>query len=441
MKRKTNLFYTSGPDSKFLTFSNYTESLTGNFLSTDTKIFPDKFLCLKLNGLNKSTKENFIKYLVKYYENKLASLRDNCVNKDILEEKHLLPLAYLLEAILKICQTNTSGYLTNTISNDSLENPLSSDDIKINDNFKLITYIGNITEQDYNGTYTDTICCINCNEYYEGKIVFDSVSPTSVSSLTYTESDNTSLYGWTSSELFEGYQNVTPLYDSESTYNYDSKLKYIKYIEQNESGKDIVFNVIIPLYSIVNVNYNSNSNILEPEYIEENGVQKQVIILNSNVETTTNLKARIDVPLGIWIQADEEEDSFITLKKDSEIGAYPFWSLLISSQFKPFPYSRGIQKDTNDNSILKNQYYTFAETLSKINDVLDGFNNININITKLENRLSSIESQIKTIGTNSNISRLDDSMLKLNNYVKNEITEFKKQLAGYVDNITWKYNN
>ena len=52
MKRKTNLFYTNGPDSKFITFSNYTESLTGNFLSTDTKLFPDKFLCLKIYNIN-----------------------------------------------------------------------------------------------------------------------------------------------------------------------------------------------------------------------------------------------------------------------------------------------------------------------------------------------------------------------------------------------------
>ena len=69
MKRKTNLFYTSGPDSKFITFSNYTESLTGNFLSTDTKLFPDKFLCLKISNLhtgNTNTKAQFISYLAKY---------------------------------------------------------------------------------------------------------------------------------------------------------------------------------------------------------------------------------------------------------------------------------------------------------------------------------------------------------------------------------------
>ena len=67
MKRRTNLFYTKGPDSKFLTFSNYTEALTGNFLSTDTKMFPDKFLCLKINNLNKTNKVNLRSILKKEF--------------------------------------------------------------------------------------------------------------------------------------------------------------------------------------------------------------------------------------------------------------------------------------------------------------------------------------------------------------------------------------
>ena len=41
MKRKTNLFYLSGDESNFLTFSNYGESLTGNFLATNWKICSD----------------------------------------------------------------------------------------------------------------------------------------------------------------------------------------------------------------------------------------------------------------------------------------------------------------------------------------------------------------------------------------------------------------
>ena len=102
MKRKTNLFYTTGPDSKFITFSNYTESLTGNFLSTDTKIFPSRFIALYIKGLNKNTKSSLIKYLADYYESKLAVLRDHFdYNKSDIE-KRVPPLNYLLEALLRI---------------------------------------------------------------------------------------------------------------------------------------------------------------------------------------------------------------------------------------------------------------------------------------------------------------------------------------------------
>jgi hypothetical protein len=63
MKRKTNLFYLSGDESNFLTFSNYGESLTGNFLATNWKMFPSRFLCLYINNLCFyllfSTKGNF----------------------------------------------------------------------------------------------------------------------------------------------------------------------------------------------------------------------------------------------------------------------------------------------------------------------------------------------------------------------------------------------
>ena len=63
MKRKTNIFYTDGPDSKFLTFSNYTESLTGNFLSTDTKLYPSMFLVLEVILL-KATYRWFLLFFV-----------------------------------------------------------------------------------------------------------------------------------------------------------------------------------------------------------------------------------------------------------------------------------------------------------------------------------------------------------------------------------------
>src|SRR5574344_823456 len=53
MKRKTNLFYKSASqDSSFLTFFNYTESLTANLMSTVNKIYPSTFLCVSMPKLN-----------------------------------------------------------------------------------------------------------------------------------------------------------------------------------------------------------------------------------------------------------------------------------------------------------------------------------------------------------------------------------------------------
>ena len=166
MKRKTNLFYTTGPDSKFITFSNYTESLTGNFLSTDTKIFPSRFIALYIKGLNKNTKASLIKYLADYYESKLAVLRDHFdYNKSDIE-KRVPPLNYLLEALLRIKEINenevvyTHSVAANVIKDDNETSNLISDSDVIK--FK---YISDITEQDYNGTFTDTICNIDLRKF------------------------------------------------------------------------------------------------------------------------------------------------------------------------------------------------------------------------------------------------------------------------------------
>ena len=166
MKRKTNLFYTTGPDSKFITFSNYTESLTGNFLSTDTKIFPSRFIALYIKGLNKNTKAALIKYLADYYESKLAVLRDHFdYNKSDIE-KRVPPLNYLLEALLRIKEIKenevvaTHSIAANKNNDDNETSNLISDSEVIK--FK---YISDITEQDYNGTFTDTICNIDLRKF------------------------------------------------------------------------------------------------------------------------------------------------------------------------------------------------------------------------------------------------------------------------------------
>ena len=174
MKRKTNLFYTTGPDSRFITFSNYTESLTGNFLSTDTKIFPSRFIALYIKGLNKDTKAALIKYIADYYESKLAVLRDHFdYNKSDIE-KSVPPLNYLLEALLRIKEiTKNEVVSTHSITNNSYVNfikdgndtsNLTSNLISYSDVIKF-KYISDITEQDYNGTFTDTICNIDLRKF------------------------------------------------------------------------------------------------------------------------------------------------------------------------------------------------------------------------------------------------------------------------------------
>lgn len=456
MKRKTNLFYVDGPDSKFITFSNYTEALTGNFLSTDTKLFPDKFLCLKLNNLNASTKPKFIKYLAAYYENKLAALRDYSIEKNVNQEEEILPLAYLLEAILNACNLD-EGFKLDTSKMNSFNLNYSEAEAKYKaSKDTLITYIGNITEQDYNGTYTDTICCVNANEYYEGNIKFvhSTTIGSDVKSCT-VESPNV-LYGWEGEQMFAEYldpntgEHISPIYDNVTDdvhkYNYNSNLDNIEFIKLSDNStvntfKTIEFNVIIPLFTITNMNYNTNTAILEDEINDDNN---KCIKLISDVTGSKNLKSRRDVPLGMWFYADEiDKDTFIELKYDNQLKTYPSWSLLIASQFKPFPYTLKYQKENDAKNSVMNSFNTFAETLSKVNDVLDKFNEMNINIASLENKILSLEKQIKEIGTTATITDMEKKFLILSTDVKDQINEFKKQLYGYVDNITWssKYKN
>lgn len=452
MKRKTNLFYVDGPDSKFITFSNYTEALTGNFLSTDTKLFPDKFLCLKLKNLNASTKPKFIKYLAAYYENKLAALRDYSIEKGVNQEEEILPLAYLLEAILNACNFN-NGFTLDTSKMKSFQQVSEVDYINANNKNTLITYIGNITEQDYNGTYTDTICCVNANEYYEGNIKFIHNTIIGENTNNCTVDPANVLYGWEGEQMFEEYidpstgNHIAPIYDNnKNSYNYNSYLDNIEYIKLSDNSnvdsfKTIEFNVVIPLFTITNINYNTNSNILDDETNDDNN---KCIKLTADITNTKNLKSRRDVPLGMWFYADDSsKDTFIELKRDSQLKTYPSWSLLIASQFKPFPYTLKYQKENDAKNTVMNSFNTFAETLSKVNDVLDKFNEMNINIASLENKILSLEKQIKDIGTTATITDMEKKFLMLSTDVKDQINEFKKQLYGYVDNITWssKYKN
>ena len=335
MKRKTNLFYNSGPDSKFLTFSNYTEALTGNFLSTNTKLFPSTFLCLNIPSLNKENKQAFINdSLIKYYENKLANLRDR-VNED-----ELFPLSYLVETLMKFDPNMT------------------------------ISYIGNVTEQDYLGSYTDTICIID-TQYLQSAVI----TPIENEETDIREADST-LYGWydtiDGNEVYTGpslYSSFTPVFDTESaqyqtTSNYD-----IKYNVPETTPSNIVFNVVIPLFTFVNVS----------EGVDINGQDETVL--------TSNFKT--NVPLGIWFADDN-----VNLKVDRNYGQS--WSLAIGSQFKPLPTSPEVRSDVYKDPNT-DAFKTFAQVLVRQNELLDTIDKQNFIIYSLTERLSAVEDRLETL--------------------------------------------
>ena len=238
MKRKTNLFYTTGPDSKFITFSNYTESLTGNFLSTDTKIFPSRFIALYIKGLNKNTKASLIKYLADYYESKLAVLRDHFdYNKSDIE-KRVPPLNYLLEALLRIKEINENEVVyTHSIAanknNDDNETSNSNESNLISySNVIKFKYISDITEQDYNGIFTDTICNIDLRKF----AYISSIELTDDFNDNVVQFDKpVTLYGW-DSDVPEEYTYEHTIPDSIQGIDLDRYMT--AYLAENITSED-----------------------------------------------------------------------------------------------------------------------------------------------------------------------------------------------------------
>ena len=397
MKRSTNLFYTVGSDTNFITFSNYGESLTGNFLSVNTKLFPSNFLCLYLPKLEADKAEitettettettdtadkadaadkrkKFIEHIAAYYENKLAFLRDKCIEHNYKVELKLNPLYYLLEAINKWDSSNE------------------------------IVHVGNITEQNYNGTYSDIICVITASEHSPAIINTKTNDLTSIenydSSLTY-------LYGWSVkntsdkeniTEEFQGpsqYQSITPVLDGQNFYDYNTS---IKSLTKTASGADIKFNIIIPLYNLVNTDYKSNSSI-------------------TNESDTIIATYTENVPLGIWFSGKEP---IILKRQDTEYD--PSWSLLLSSQFKPFPYSDKSPNEIDDSS-KTDAFMTFSQILTRQNKIIDKFNNLSKQVLELNNKLNDVIGNLKSLGTTSNIDGLHLEIVEL----QKQINELKK---------------
>ena len=428
--RKTNLLYSTyiGEENSFLTFSNYTEAMTGNHLSVNTKMFPSTFLCAYIN-VTPDNIGSFINTIVGKYENKLAFLRDTFTkDSNISAEDNIYPLEYLINTL------------------------------KDFDNEFSINYVGQVTEQDYNGTFCDTMCIIS-TEDNGGKATISDVTGTK-KTVDYKNSYSYYLYGWSSydatknSYIYNGpsiYRDVKPLFDNNNndnnennSYMYVSSYEHDKLIfKPDAKAKSIEFNCIIPLFDIVNVDPKSNeSNITEPSNTEPSDTKpsdaepsdkepsKQLNSIEVDLTSST-----CNVPMGIWFSQGFNK---ITLQRDETSGFWPSWSLVLSSQFKPFPKSPHLQSDTQNVSST-DAFGTFAQILVEQARLTDEHTDIAVNVQALSNRISDVESKINNISTNMSLDALQNKIDQIDTKLAS-LTESLEKVNSLISSITWKQN-
>ena len=420
--RKTNLLYSTyiGEENSFLTFSNYTEAMTGNHLSVNTKMFPSTFLCAYIN-VSEENIGSFINTIVGKYENKLAFLRDIFTkDSNISAEDNIYPLEYLINTL------------------------------KDFDNEFSINYIGQVTEQDYNGTFCDTMCIIS-TEDNGGKAI-----PNPVNGVKKTVDYNNSydyLYGWSSydatnnSYIYNGpsiYKDVKPLFDNNdnnenNSYMYVSSYEHDKLIfTPDTKAKSIEFNCIIPLFDIVNVDPKSNeSNITESSDTELPDTESPDVEQSkpSNTLEVDLTSSTYNVPMGIWFSQKFKK---ITLQRDETSGFWPSWSLVLSSQFKPFPKSPHLQSDTQNISST-DAFGTFAQILVEQARLADEHTDIAVNAQALSNRISNVESKINNISTNMSLDALQNKIDQIDTKLAS-LTESLEKVNSLISSITWKQN-
>ena len=433
--RKTNLLYSTyiGEENSFLTFSNYTEAMTGNHLSVNTKMFPSTFLCAYIN-VTPDNIGSFINTIVGKYENKLAFLRDTFTkDSNISAEDNIYPLEYLINTL------------------------------KDFDNEFSINYVGQVTEQDYNGTFCDTMCIISTEDNGGNATISDVTEAKKMVKTVDYNNSYTYLYGWSSydatnnSYIYNGpsiYEHVKPLFDKlpdnnnnndnndnneNNSYIYVSSYEHDKLIfKPDTKAKSIEFNCIIPLFDIVNVDPKSNeSNITEPSNSEPSDTKpsdteptKQLNSIEVDLTSST-----CNVPMGIWFSQKFKK---ITLQRDETSGFWPSWSLVLSSQFKPFPKSPHLQSDTQNVSST-DAFGTFAQILVEQARLTDEHTDIAVNMQALSNRIFDVESKINNISTNMSLDALQNKIDQIDTKLAT-LTESLEKVNSLISSITWKQN-
>jgi hypothetical protein len=388
--RRANLFNIDSLP-QFVTFSNYGESITGTSVAVNSKIYPSAFMCLFVNGLDtEESLRNFIKVvLVGYYESKLATGRDAFQDSLSMTEKTIKPLDILLQAIEAF-----------------------------DPEFK-VKYISDIVEQDYNGVWSDFMCSINLNnvsndyEYVVNKVDKSETIDKDTKKVLLPESlDLNCPYNWSTKEAsgddeYFGpatYQDVKMILDdaSERLYNFNTYIKSITLEKiSGEAPDTLSFNVLIPLFDrIIDNPSTPGETSAHSLYVHTNATEEGTVYeaepddLTEKSETLYNTL----VPYGMWFPGLEPISIHYNTNTATSNYIQPTWTLTLSSQFKPFPYSNQYTPSeinngtsSSDESLKPELHDTFAQVLSMQNKMMQKLDEYNNTITSLQNEINLLK--------------------------------------------------
>lgn len=216
-------------------------------------------------------------------------------------------------------------------------------------------------------------------------------------------------------------------------YNIDPEIIKLNIALSNDDS--IEFNCIIPLYDIVDINYKSNFNTIE-RIISTNGTGT----IDLKPSSTNKLYCE-NVPLGMWLYSDgdvnDENTTSMKLYKDIESGFSQSWSLTISSQFKPFPYSSKMPSELTTNSNT-NAYATFAQVLASQAAMIDNFNKLTATIANMNDHIRNMESQLANLGTSYNIDNIHREFNNFEINMNNKFSALKDNVIEQLSYLKWR---
>ena len=132
----------------------------------------------------------------------------------------------------------------------------------------------------------------------------------------------------------------------------------------------------------------------------------------------------------------------VRLEVDNDTKMSPTWSLLISSQFKALPYySKNVINENNDKILetsAPKQYNTFASIITRQNQLINKFLEIQNQIYDMNERLTKLTTTVNNINTTENIDSLHIEQTNFEIDMKKTMEEFKTEVKDLFQNLAWK---